>query len=62
MTKYEKTNLWVFDEENSSAGSKFYKKCIDESLREALPELQSTFRKNETIIDILARFILEISG
>lgn len=61
MTKYEETNLWIFDEANSSAGSKFYRKPVDKSVIEALPKYQSTFKKRETIVEKLARFLLRIA-
>lgn len=61
MTKCEKTNSWIFDEANSSAGIKVYRRCVDKSLIEALPECQSPFKKNETIIEKLARFIMRIA-
>jgi len=61
MTKYEKTNMWIFDEENSSAGSKIYRRCVDNSVIEALPEYQSPFKKRETIVEKLARFLLRIA-
>jgi len=57
----KRTASWFLDENNSSSGSRIYRKNVDESLIPLLPESSETFIENNTIIGKLAKFILRFA-